>query len=253
MKVTQELLNERPLSYSSIKEFAKSPRHYINYINAKRDPSKEMNMGSVIHTLLMYPSEFSDTFAVAPDVDRRTKEGKMIWEQFNETSGNKMIVSESDLAEANSIVDIVISSPSVSSIVGKCHSFEQEFRIDHMGLPYRGFVDGISDSFILEVKTMSDASPQNIIREFYNRKYHIQAALYSMVFKLPVKYIIIETKAPYNFIVADASSDYIDKGREELNWLSERFKLCMDLDAFSSGYQFNLDNVFEVGLPSWIK
>ena len=42
MNIDINFLNERPLSYSSLKEFAKSPSHYIHYVLAKREPSKEM-------------------------------------------------------------------------------------------------------------------------------------------------------------------------------------------------------------------
>lgn len=253
MKITLQTLQERPLSYSSLKEFAKSPRHYVNYITAKREPSKEMNFGTLIHTMLMYPGTFADVFAVCPDVDKRTKDGKQQWEAFVEASQGKTVITESDLSEANSIVDMALSSSQVKDALASCHSYELEFLTHKMDLPLRGFVDGLSDKFILEVKTMSDASPQNITKEFYNRKYHLQAAIYNMIHGLPVKYIILETKAPYNFIVADATDEYINKGMEELDWLIKRFKLCMDMDAFTSGYQFNLDNVFTVGLPSWIK
>lgn len=251
--ITIDKLIERPLSYSSIKEFAKSPRHYINYINAKREPSKEMNFGSMVHTLLMYPGVFNETFAVCPDIDRRTKEGKQAWESFQSSAEGKLVVSESDMSEANSIVDMALSKVQVKPAVEQCHTFELEFRTEVNGLPFRGFVDGLSNDYILEVKTMSDASPQNITKEFYNRKYHIQAGLYNLVYKLPVKYIILETKSPYNYMVADATEGYIKAGQDELFSLTERFKQCMEMDAFESGYQFNLDKIFEVGLPSWVK
>jgi exodeoxyribonuclease VIII len=251
--ITIETLTQRPLSYSSIKEFAKSPRHYINYINAKREPSKEMNFGSMVHALLMYPGVFNETFAVCPDIDRRTKEGKQAWESFQSSAEGKLVVSESDMSEANSIVDMALSKVQVKPAVEQCHTFELEFRTEVNGLPFRGFVDGLSNDYILEVKTMSDASPQNITKEFYNRKYHIQAGLYNLVYQLPVKYIILETKSPYNYMVADATEGYIKAGQDELFSLIERFKQCMEMDAFDSGYQFNLDKIFEVGLPSWVK
>jgi exodeoxyribonuclease VIII len=251
--ITIETLRERPLSYSSIKEFAKSPRHYINYINAKREPSKEMNFGSMIHALLMYPRVFNDSFAVCPDIDRRTKEGKLAWENFQSSAEGKIVVSESELSEANSIIDMALSRLQVKNTVENCHTFELEFRTEVSGLPFRGFVDGLSNNYILEVKTMSDASPQNITKEFYNRKYHIQAGLYNLVYNLPVKYIILETKSPYNYMVADATEDYIKAGQDELYKLIDRFKQCIDMEAFDAGYQFNLDKIFEVGLPAWVK
>jgi exodeoxyribonuclease VIII len=251
--ITIETLRERPLSYSSIKEFAKSPRHYISYINAKREPSKEMNFGSMIHTLLMYPGVFNDNFAVCPDIDRRTKDGKLAWENFQASAEGKIVVSESELSEANSIIDMALARVQVKPAVEQCHTFELEFRTEVNGLPFRGFVDGLSNDYILEVKTMSDASPQNITKEFYNRKYHIQAGLYNLVYQLPVRYIILETKSPYNYMVADATDKYIKAGQDELFKITDRFKDCMMMNSFELGYQFNLDNIFEVDLPAWVK
>lgn len=253
MKITIDTLKERPLSYSSIKEFAKSPRHYIQYLTESRSASKEMNLGSIIHALLLYPSEFDMLFAIAPDVDRRTKDGRIAWDDFASTVKDKTVITNSELNDAKSIVDIALESTKVRSAIEQCNAFEQEFRQDINGLPFRGFADGLSDSYILEVKTMSDASPQNIIREFNNRKYHIQAALYSKVFNLPVKYLVVETKTPYNYVVCDASDDYINYGNIELQKLCDRFKECMDLDAFNTGYEFNMDSEFTIGLPSWVK
>jgi len=74
--ITIETLRERPLSYSSIKEFAKSPKHYVYYVHNRSAPSKAMDLGTLIHALLMYPQKTAEMFAIYPDVDRRTKVGK---------------------------------------------------------------------------------------------------------------------------------------------------------------------------------
>lgn len=253
MKIDINFLNDRPLSYSSIKEFAKSPRHYINYLSQPRTASKEMNLGSMVHCLLLYPSSFPEQFAVAPDVDKRTKDGKALWDSFVSESEGKTVVSESEFNDANSIVDNVKESIEVKNIINECVSFEEEFKTTVEGLPFRGFVDGKGNSFILELKTMGDASPQNIIKEFYNRSYHIQAGLYSLHHNMPVVYIIAETKPPFNFYVAKCSDEYIKAGINQLMSLSKKFRDCMDLEAFNAGYTFNMDRQFVVDLPPWIK
>lgn len=254
MRIDLEFIQNRPLSYSSIKEFAKSPRHYVHYVLAKREGSKAMDLGSLMHCLIMYPSKFNSQFIIAPNVDRRTKDGKATWEEFLLTSNGKTVVTEDELAEATQIADNVMSNWKIKNTVTECTSFEEEFRYDVLGLPFRGFVDGVkAGEYILEIKTMNDASPSNVTREFYNRKYHIQAGLYNLVHKLPVKYLIIETKAPYNSMLVDATDDYIKKGQEELIDLSEKFITCMDLDAFNAGYGFMEAQEFFVGLPSWVK
>ncbi len=108
--ITQEFLSQRPLSYSSIKEFAKSPAHYIQYINSKKEPSKEMNLGSLLHCMLLYSQQFTEMFAVAPDVDRRTKDGKAAWEQFVADAGDKIVVTGEDVDTANEIASRVFSN-----------------------------------------------------------------------------------------------------------------------------------------------
>jgi exodeoxyribonuclease VIII len=254
MRIDLEFVQNRPLSYSSIKEFAKSPRHYVHYVLAKREPSKAMDLGSLIHCLIMYPSKFNNQFIIAPNVDRRTKDGKATWEEFMLTSNGKTVITEDELAEATQITDNVMSNWKIKNTVTECTSFEQEFKHDILELPFRGFVDGIKEGeYILEIKTMTDASPSNVTREFYNRKYHIQAGLYNLVHKLPVKYLIVETKAPYNSMLVDVSDDYIIKGQQELMDLAEKFTICMDLDAFNAGYAFMESEEFVIGLPSWVK
>ena len=254
MRIDLEFIQNRPLSYSSIKEFAKSPRHYVHYVLAKREPSKAMNLGSLIHCLIMYPSKFNDQFIIAPNVDRRTKDGKSTWEEFISRSNGKIVVTQDELEEAEQITNSVLSNWKISNTVKECTSFEQEFKHDILGLPFRGFVDGVNaGNYILEIKTMSDASPSNVTREFYNRKYHIQAGLYNLVHKLPVKYLIVETNAPYNSMLVDVADDYIEKGQQELMDLVDKFNTCMDLDAFNAGYGFMESEEFVVGLPSWVK
>jgi len=251
--ITIEALNERPLSYSSIKEFAKSPKNYIQYLNAKREPSKEMTFGSVIHCLLLYPDLFEDLFAVAPDVDRRTKDGKATWENFVSEAISKQVISKSDLDEANEIVNTIISDKSIKDTINKCDHFEKPWSENMFELPFRGFFDAHCSDYVIEFKTTSDASPQNFMRDFFNRKYHIQAALYYQASGLPIKYIVAETKAPYNFYMAEVSKDVINYGWSELIKLTDRFHQCMVLNAWDKGYEFMVDGPMVIELPSWIK
>jgi exodeoxyribonuclease VIII len=254
MRIDLDFLKERPLSYSSIKEFAKSPKHYVYYIHNKSAPSKPMELGTLMHTLLMYPDKVSEQFLVTPDVDRRTKAGKEQWEEFIAQANGKTLISQDEMTEAIGISDIILSNWKARNTIMECNSFEQEFKIDIAGLPFRGFVDGIKDKeYVLEIKTINDASPANVTREFYNRKYHIQAGLYNLAHNLPVKYLIVETKAPYNYMLVDVADEYLKRGQEELYALADKFTTCIDLDAFNAGYGFMEETEFVLDLPSWVK
>ena len=251
--ITLETLQQRPLSYSSLKEFAKSPAHYIAYLNGDKEPSKEMIFGSMLHCLLLQPKEFNSQFAVMPNVDRRTSEGKATYAKFMSEAEGKSVVQESELEDANRLVEKVMMQDHFKKLVSDCNIFENEFRQDIDGLPFRGFIDGEADNYVLEVKTASDAHPKTIINNFYDRGYHIQAAIYNMVTNKPVKYLIIETKSPYNIVVADASQDYINLGKKTVSELVMLFNGCMQNNLWDMGYEFHSGGDFEVSLPYWVK
>ena len=237
--ITLEILQERPLSFSSIKEFSKSPKHYLDYISKPRiPPTDAMKLGSTVHCMLLRPEMFNDEFAVAPDINKRTNAGKEEWAIFVSQNANKTVIENDTYEHARRIVDNVLTSNDSRYLIQNCYDFEREWHMDVEDLPYRGFYDGISDEYILEVKTIKDANPKNVMYEFYKSKYHLQAALYAMSSGKDIYYIVIETSEPYLSYSAPASIDYIKKGVEEIGLLNERFKLCLQKNSFDGGYNY---------------
>lgn len=251
--ITLQQLQERPLSYSSLKEFAKSPKHYLDYLNRKKETTPAMLFGSMIHCLLLEPFKFDDQFAVMGNIDRRTTEGKKAYNEFVENSAGKDVVTESDYNDAKNIVNNAMSNKEIADAVNNCSAFEQEFRTEIFELPIRGFFDGVADDYILEVKTTNDATPKTIINDFYNRQYHMQAGLYNLVAEKPIKYLIIETKAPYDSYIASPSNDYIENGKNFLLDNIESFKYCMEYNDFNRGYDYHYESPIVIDLPKWAK
>jgi exodeoxyribonuclease VIII len=237
--ITFETLQERPLSFSSIKEFAKSPRHYLDYITKPRiPPTDAMKLGSAVHCMLLRPEMFNDEFAVAPEINRRTNAGKEEWANFVSQNLSKTVIENDTYEHARRIVDNVLTSDDTRNLIQNCYDFEQEWHMDIDNLPYRGFFDGISQEYILEVKTIKDANPKNVMFEFYKSKYHLQAALYAMASGKDIYYIVIETSEPYLSYAAPTTIDYIQKGADEIGWLNDRFKACLLQDGFRGGYNY---------------
>jgi exodeoxyribonuclease VIII len=253
MNIDINFLNERPLSYSSLKEFAKSPSHYIHYVLAKREPSKEMALGSMVHCLILQPDEFNKQFAVSPSVDRRTSEGKAKYAEFVSQSEGKTVVFEDDLELANQISYRVLFNDTIQSYLRQCDSFEHEFKLELNGLPVRGFIDGISNDFTIELKTTSDANPETFMRDFWNRKYYLQAGIYYLATGVKPMYIVAETKAPYNYFICHIEDEYIEMGVKEAHSLTEKFNECMSLSAWNTGYEFMAEKPIVIKAPGWVK
>lgn len=252
--ITIDTLRERPLSYSSLKEFSKSPRHYVEYLRKEKKPTPAMAFGSLVHCLLLQPTEFNNQFAVMPNIDRRTKDGKAAYEEFLSTTDGKEVITEEQYDEANNLINKVVSEGHIADAIKNCNKFEHEWHADINGLPFRGFFDGEADDYILEVKTANDASPKTIINDFYNRQYHIQAGLYAYVSKKPIKYLIIETTSPYNVVLADVDPAFTEYGMKEAVKHINAFNVCLQNNMFDMGYEFHMEEGhFTIGLPTWVK
>jgi hypothetical protein len=76
-------LNNPGLSQSGAKELLRSPAHYLAYLNRDRtEQTPAQRLGTLIHLASLQPKVFDATVVVAPECDKRTKEGKEIWASF---------------------------------------------------------------------------------------------------------------------------------------------------------------------------
>lgn len=60
-------LEKRPLSYSSLKKFAISPLHFLQYLTAPYAGSDAMILGDLVDVLLLTPDEYEKRFVIIPD------------------------------------------------------------------------------------------------------------------------------------------------------------------------------------------
>lgn len=256
MEITLDMLEKRPLSFSSLKEFIKSPIHYVNYLAKKREPTPAMILGSVVHALILQTESFSNRFAIEPEVDKRTTAGKDKINEFLATVGDKEVVSESTYRTAQEMVASFVNSPNME-YVRNCNVFEKRFDIKHgaTGLPVCGYFDGQNPSdYTLEIKTVESAEKDDVIRDFYNRKYYLQGGMYNYIDGKRILYVAIEKTPPYLSKAFYADDDYLSLGKAVFNQAMSDFKYCMDMGLFDSGYEFygGYEPV-ALPLPSWAK
>ena len=88
--LTNKQYHARPeVSKSDLDLLARSPLHLKMKNELKSEPTKALLLGSAVHKLVLEPKDFSNEFSVEPDVDKRTKEGKAIYNDFLENLGDK--------------------------------------------------------------------------------------------------------------------------------------------------------------------
>ena len=232
------------LSYSSLKAFAKSPNHYLLYKQRKMKPTPAMQLGSIADCLILTPERFEREYSVLPEIDRRTKEGKAIYETFLEDAQGKELVKMETYREAKSIADVVIHHREAMELLQGQKQVELSGEIH--GIEFRGFADAVNSNSIIDLKTTQDASPSAFQKQAYNLMYHLQCAIYlELSGAQNFFWVAVENKAPHNVAIYAPDQDFKDRGQELLYDLCQRFK-AWDGTPESYSQQIEL-----LTLPNW--
>lgn len=257
-KLTMEYLQKRPLSYSAMKFFQKSPKHYIHYITTPRkDPTPEMMLGSVVDCLLWTPDEFDKSYCVLPDLDRRTTKGKEEYKNILANSGSKKIISDYVERLAKVVVKELKNNEHVMRVLNKVTQAQKtvKWTDEETGLPLIAIYDGSGDKIIAELKTAKSAEPTQFAKDAYGLDYPLQCGMYMQGSNAKsFYYIVAEKEEPYGISVLKASDEYIEYGKKRLRFLLNEFKYCLDNNLFDRGYDYRYTNGYDyIELPPLAK
>lgn len=233
------------LSASALKAFAKSANHYLEYIAQTYEPSPAMQLGTLIHCLLLEPYEFQRRYAIMPEVDRRTKAGKEEWLQFSAEHDHLELVKRETFDDASNCVAVATMDPILSSIMAEPNHVEEELEGELFGFPFKARIDLETEEYVYDVKTTQDASPEAFMRQAHNLDYHLQAAVYRLMTGKVFRWIAIETKAPYNVAVYQQSEIAFSRSSSRLK------ELVRDFVAWDGKPKSYSTEILTLDLPRW--
>ena len=222
-----------------------------------------MAFGSACHKMILEPDTFGDEYAVAPNVDRRTKAGKAEWDAFIEANPGKTIITEDNrdvMAEMEAALD---QNPLAYRIFrDKGQSEVPIFWIDPeteekcKAKLDRLVLDDDGKYVIVDYKTAKSAETQRFNNEVFRLGYHFQAGFYTegLMNALELDYrprfifVAQEKDAPYAVNVIEVSEDVMKIGVAKFHELLEKYHECKAVDLWP-GYVDDLPN--ETTLPGW--
>ena len=141
------------LNQSGAKELLKSPAHYQAYLARTREESKALRVGTAVHKLALEGLDaYNATHAIAPDVDKRTKEGKAEWAEFVTANEGKAILTADEGALVDAVSNAAIGCMKEHGIVlSKTEVMFTAFLGDTL---VKCAIDGISDDgYIYDLKS----------------------------------------------------------------------------------------------------
>jgi hypothetical protein len=264
-EINLEFLIKRPLSYSSLKAFAKSPAHYREYLVAPKVTTPAFLIGGLVDVLLLTPDQYEERYIMKPVWDARTAEGKLIRDEFERACAEQPWLSPitpeiKDQAD-NIVHSIKTNSESAEMLTRMTQTQRKVEWVDkESGLPCVGIFDGDGDKLVVDLKTSASAQPDEFSRSAFNFGYPMQAAMYvdakmRKTGQYPeFYYIVAEKEAPYGVSVCRATDEYIEYGRRQYKRLLMKFKMALDNKAFASSYEFHsVLGYYNIELPGWLR
>lgn len=207
------------LSASQIKLLLENPYKFIHNIPVNQ--TQEMLLGSVIHKLILEPESFDEEYAVLPECNLRTKEGRKLKADFEYDNSDKQVISHEMHHIAQQCTDAVLTSKArlllkdgiaEASYFGELDGVKCRCRPDYY-VPDR--------QMIIDIKKCSDASKSGFTRAMVNFQYFIQASFYSDLMASigkPINefiFVCIEPKSPFMIGLYTLTPMAMDYGRAQ--------------------------------------
>lgn len=242
------------ISKSGLDQFRKSPAHFQAWLAEDREQTPAMRIGTLTHLAVLEPDTFDSKTVVAPLVDKRTKEGKSIWEQFKAQHDGKEILSLDEHDQIVAMRDSVRKHQAAGKLLAKGGSEISVFATcPKTKVMMKGRFDWLDGNTIVDLKTTEDASPEGFAKSVANYRYHVQAAHYIALAGLvgikDAKFVMIavEKSAPYAVAVYELGAADLILAESDRITLLEMFSSCTKFQSWPAYSQ----NITTISLPRW--
>lgn len=241
------------VSSSGLKEILKSPAHFRAY-NADERDSVALRYGRLAHLKILEPNLYRATTIIAPKCDRRTTEGKRVWQDFLDRAAGRLAVSSEEDMDMEALHGAVQASDLArGTFEGGRAELSVYWRDEATGVLCRARGDYVRTKGIFDLKTTPDARAREFQRSVAKYRYHLSAAFYLDGFKtvLPevssFTWVAVEKTKPYGIGMFVADPEAIAVGRNEYRRALETYADCQRRGVWP-GYE---DQFVNLTLPAW--
>ena len=244
-------------SNSRLTRLMRSPAHMRVGIEAAREPTAALTLGSAIHTAVLEPDLFHKLYCVAPECDKRTTAGRDVWTRFREATKGMSPLKPEEASTCTSVLAASRAHPMANLLLTLPGRNELSLVWDDeaTGQRCKARIDRLCGDagLVVDLKTTEDASKVSFTRSIFSYGYYRQGAFYLDGLKangINIKdfsIIALEKSAPFGVAVYRLRDDALDAGRFQLGRLLARYAECEQEQrwpAYSKDIQ-------DIGLPPW--
>jgi exodeoxyribonuclease VIII len=233
------------LSKHELDNFAVAPSYYLHRKGQEWKPSRSMEMGTLIHSLVL---EGHTGFAVGPEVDRRTKAGKEEWQLFCEDNIGKVIVTRDEYNVIEGCYQACM--PLMEHCVFQHDDIETSIFWERDGVKCKGRPDMIAiingETCLVDLKTTNDI--RNFDSSFNRFRYDVQAAWYQYGFQQAAGlsevpgfwFLVVDTEAPHLAQFMRAGSEILEQANAKIEEELAHFARCQTAQEWPGLPEFKL-------------
>lgn len=247
------------LSSTQLRWFMKSPNYYRHMLQVPMKKSAALDFGHALHLGLLQPDEYPNVVLAAPVCDRRTKEGKLIWENFQKgLKPGTVVLKEDELFAVDRIVRSIRASQWWQDFEKTDLRFEVSGFAELEGIPCRIRVDGLPmvGEVLWDLKSAISVSPGAFKHAVFSHGYVMQAAFYLKVAralgmdKQRFVFLAVEKSGPYDFRPYELEAEVLERAERDIDRALRKFATCKAFDEWPG---YHKDEPVRIGLPGWAR
>jgi hypothetical protein len=250
------------VNQSTLWTFRRSAAH-ARYAFLHPSSTEATDIGGAIHAVTLEPDSLDTRYAVRPPgIDRRTREGKAAWAEFEAEAAGRIILEKRDVYDTLAgIRDSLRDHPLAYSLLTSPGLTELSalWRDPRSDVRCKGRMDRVVEhagwTWIVDVKSTDDAGPFGFARSTVNFGYYLQAAFYlDGLAALSDRdrrfaFVAVEKRPPYAIAVYEPDIVFLEAGRDEYRRHMATWKKCQETGLWP-GYP---DGIETLESPSWFE
>lgn len=222
------MLRDGYMHFSDLKLFAKSPAHYRHAISSEdRVETRGMRIGSGVDRMV-FGGEI-----LLYEGDRRGK----TWKEFFELHKGALILTSTESVECSAISQAVTNSHVACDHLRGMYQVPMTWEYANVPCRTRG-IDILGDGWLADLKVTHSAEPNYLMRHARSQLWHAQLAFYmsgqeALGTPCSKAYLIcVESIAPYNVTVLDATDMAQTDGARCISSWIEQYKNCVASESW---------------------
>lgn len=237
---------EKSLSFSSLKAFCQSPRHFYRY-KTEKTTTEAMMKGVRFHMAILEPDKFNDKYWILDDEEicnkiggakpRATAKYKEWKDKEIELNSGKELINKDEFDLLMSTRDYLYICSATKDLLDGLIYKEKSFEYEFDGFLISGKIDGEGNDYLLDLKHVADASFKKIRWIIEDMMYHMQGSIYCNAVKKKNYYLIFVDNS-INVTVVKLTQDKLTEGFLIFTTALENFRTCIEEDKFYFSYEF---------------